>query len=98
MPHGSAAIKDESGSFEIGADVDPRNELQKILKNGGGLKLGYRLMMDGLLDHIRIMYIAEKSCWDYYTAELKFVKTPADNLRRSYGLCNGGWTRARHMR
>ena len=47
-------MQDECGSFEIGAGVDPRQELQAILRNGGGSKLGYRLMKEALIDHVRI--------------------------------------------
>ena len=41
-------VNDEAGSFAMGANVNPTKELQAILKNGGGLKLAYRLMKKSL--------------------------------------------------
>ena len=88
---------DDCGSFEIGATVDPRKELQAILRNGGALKLGYRLMKEALHEHILILYCAEKPCWDYYTREITDRKSPVDGLRRTWQLCDGGWAREPHI-
>ena len=44
-----------SGEFSISPGVDPRAELQAILKGGGGLKLAYKLMKDGLYQHVKIL-------------------------------------------
>jgi len=87
---------DECGSFEIGRGVDPRKELQAILKNGGGLRLGYRLMKQDLYQHVCIMSIAEKACWDYYTKEVLFIQSPADNLRRTWELSRA-WAAEPHI-
>ena len=90
-------MQDECGSFEIGAGVDPRQELQAILRNGGGLRLGYRLMKESLIDHVRILFVAENPCWDYYTDELTRIKTPADNIIRSCKLGGSQWAQAAHL-
>ena len=52
---GEVADPCETGGFSLSAGVDPRAELQAILKGGGGLKLAYKLMKDGLYAHVRIM-------------------------------------------
>ena len=87
---------DDCGSFEIGAGVDPRGELQAILRNGGGLRLGYRLMKEALYEHVCILSTAEHACWDYYTREIVEVKSPADNLRRTWELSQG-WAAEPHL-
>ena len=74
---------DDCGSFEIGACLDPRQELQAILRSGGGLRRGYRLMKDALYEHVCIMYISEHACWDHYTREIELIKSLADNVRRT---------------
>lgn len=76
--------------------MDPRQELQAILRNVGGLRLGYRLMKESLHEHVRIMYTAENACWDYYTNEIETVKSPADNLRRSWEL-ESSWAKEPHL-
>ena len=91
------ADPDDCGSFEIGVDVDPRRELQAILRNGGGLKLGYRLMKEALREHVCIMFVVEKACWDYYTREITSTKSPADNLRRSWELSDNRWAAEPHL-
>ena len=68
----------------MGANVNPTQELQAILKNGGGLKLAYRLMKSSLYEHACILTVVEQACWDYYTNELETCKSPADNLKRSW--------------
>ncbi len=55
--------------FSISASTDPRAELQRILKSGGGIELAYRLMKDGLQQHIKVQYYAEKAsaAWTWPT-------------------------------
>ena len=48
-------VRDPDTGFGISAGVDPRKELQAILKGGGGLKLAYKLMKDDLYAHAKIM-------------------------------------------
>ena len=52
----------ETGAFSLSAGLDPRAELQAILKGGGGLKLAYKLMKDELYDHVKIMSTYKLSC------------------------------------
>ena len=56
MHGGAVADPCETGGFSLSAGVDPRAELQAILKGGGGLKLAYKLMKEGLYDHAKIMF------------------------------------------
>ena len=87
---------DDCGSFAIGAGVDPRSELNAILRNGGGLRLGYRLMKESLYDYACIMKIVENACWDYYTKRIENVKSPADNLKRTWADSRG-WAAEPHI-
>lgn len=50
-------------SFTIKPGTDVRAELQRILKNGGGIPLAYRLMKDGLYQHILLLWHAERVAW-----------------------------------
>ena len=47
--------------FSIAASTDPRAELQRILKSGGGIPLVHSIMKDGLQQHIKVQYCAEKA-------------------------------------
>ena len=58
-------LGDEAGPipdevFALRPSTDPRAELQRILKAGGGIKLALRIMRDGLQQHSKVQYIAEK--------------------------------------
>ena len=59
---GEVSDPSEDRCFGIGVGVDPRSELQAILRNGGGLKLAYKLMKDELYDHVKIMSTYKLSC------------------------------------
>ena len=86
---------DETGNFETGAGSDPRAQLQQMLKSGGGINLAYKLMKADLDMHVRILWVAEKACWDWYTHQIKSVKLPSDTLAYSLRLCDGH--RAAHV-
>ncbi len=90
-------VKDDCGSFEIGVGVDLRQELQSILRGGGGLKLGYRLMKEALQEHVRIMWVCEKASWDWYTCEVETTKTPAEALAYSVHMAIGAWAAEPHL-
>ena len=81
--------------FSINPSVDPRAELQRILKNGGGIPLAYRLMKDGLYEHTKRLSIAEKATWDWYTAEVTQCKSPKDAL--AYSMRNVEWSTEKHL-
>ncbi len=98
MPHALHGPAKDDGSFEvIRAGVDPRQELQNILKGGGGIKLGYRLMKSALHDHVKIMWVAEKACWDWYTGEIEDTKTPTDALVYCWSMINDKWASEPHL-
>ena len=90
-------MKDECGDFEIGANVDPRKELSAILKGGGGLKLGYRLMKNELHEYVRILWVAEKACWDWYTRQVLDIKSPTDTLSYSMAMTDSKWASEPHL-
>ena len=69
---------DDSGNFETGAGSDPRAQLQQMLKSGGGINLAYKLMKTDLDTHVRILWVAEKACWDWYTRQIKKATQPKD--------------------
>ena len=56
-----------------------------------------RLMKAALQDHVRIAYVVENPCWDYYTHGIEFTKSPADNLKRTWGLSNNRWAASPHL-
>lgn len=44
-----------------------------------------------------IMFLVENACWDYDTDELKLIKSLADNLKRSWVLCDNRWAASSHL-
>ena len=88
---------DDSGDFETGAGSDPRAQLQQMLKSGGGINLAYKLMKTDLDIHVRIFWVAEKACWDWYTHHITPVKAPSDTLAYSLRLCDGQWASEPHL-
>ena len=80
---------DTSGcDFETGAG-NPQRQLQAILKQGGGLSLAYKLMKEKLQTHVIMLWVAEKACWDYYTAQVETVKNAGDSLGYSLNMLEG---------
>ena len=73
----------EREKFSIKPSTDPRAELQKILKSGGGISLAFHLMQDGLQQHIKIQYIAEKASWCFKNRQWVWRPPP---LRHRYNL------------
>ena len=63
----------------------------------GGLPLVYKVMSDGLLSHTRILFYAEKACWDYYTENVTNLRRPLDAINCSINLCNGKWKSEPHL-
>ena len=47
--------------FSIKPSTDARAELQQLLKSAGGVELAYRLMKDGLQQHIKMQYWSEQA-------------------------------------
>ena len=89
---------DDAGDFETGAGSDPRAQLQQKLKSGGDINLAYKLMETGLDIHVRILWVAEKECWPWYTHHISSVKAgPSDTLAYSLRLCDGQWASEQHL-
>ena len=80
----------EEERFSIKHSTGVRAELQRILKSGGGIPLAYRLMKDGLHQHIKVLWIAEKGTWDWHTADVTQCKSPKDAL--AYAMRNVDWS------
>ena len=82
--------EEDNEQFSISPSADPRKQLRAILAHGG-LPLVYKVMSDGLLSHTRILFYAEKACWDYYTEHGTNLTTPLDAITCSIALCNDKW-------
>ena len=89
--------EEDNEKFSISPSADPRKQLRAILAHGGGLPLVYKVMSDGLLSHTRILFYAEKACWDYYTEHVTNLKTPLDAINYSISLCNDKWKSEPHL-
>jgi hypothetical protein len=53
--------EEEGEQFSIKPCTDVRQELHRMLTGGGGCKLAFRLMKDGLHNYIKAMYFSEKA-------------------------------------
>lgn len=91
------ADPDASGTFEMPVGADPRQQLKAILQNGGGLPLAYRLMRTDLQDHVQIMWVAEKACWDWYTKEVKETQSPKHAVAYDMRLAHDRWMSEPHL-
>ena len=58
------------------AGRDPRAQLRAILQHGGGVRLAYKLMTNDLHSNEKVLWVAEKASWDWYTNEIKHTRTP----------------------
>ena len=75
---------------------DPRKQLRAILQHGGGIRLAYKLMTSELHSNERIMFVAEKASWDWYTEQVTKVVTPRDAVQYSINMSTG-WTSDKHI-
>ena len=54
-------------------------------------------MKEALLEHARILYVAEQPSWDWYTNEVENTKTPQDAFAYSLRMADGGWAQEQHI-
>ena len=86
---------DDDGPFDS-ACKDPKAQLQAILKGGGGIGLAFKLMKSDLHRCVKILYVAEQSCWSWFTTESKETKSPLDGLAYSCRMVDG-WRSEKHL-
>jgi hypothetical protein len=55
----------------------PQAQLSQLRRCGGGLQLAYRVMSTQMMMLCRMVLIATKACWDWYTFHTTLVQTPA---------------------
>ena len=79
-------------------EKSPRAQLAALKAAGGGLKLAYKLMSEKLWRHAKILYIAQRACWTWYTEQVKRVKTPAQGMRDILASSQGAWMYDKHLR
>ncbi len=87
---------DESNAF-AGAGRDARAQLRAMLQSGGGVRLAFKLMTSELHTNEKILYFAEKACWDWYTKQITTIKTPKHAEEYSVRMAAGGWTADEHL-
>ena len=63
----------------------------------GGINLAYKLMSTALRDHCRLLLVASKACWDWYTHQVKHVKSPQDAIKYSVAMSEGKWMTEPHL-
>jgi hypothetical protein len=88
---------DRDSILAAGRAPNPRAELAALKRASGGLTLAYKLMSSDLQVHVKIAYTATQACWDWYTDEVKTVKTPAHGFQRSVQLAQGRWSWSHHL-
>ena len=80
---------DSEAVVVAGKAPTPAAELQALKSISGGIALAYKLMSSSLHQHVQILYIVSKPCWDWYTDQVQRVKTPAYGFRFSGQLAMG---------
>lgn len=82
---------------QAGNQDTPQAELAAMKKVDGGINLAYKLMSTALRDHCRILLVASKACWDWYTDQVKHVKSPRDGIKYSVAMSEGKWMKELHL-
>ncbi len=72
-------------------------ELAKLKKAGGGLRLAYKLMCTQLYEHSKILYIATRSCWSWYSQQITCVQSPLQGLKQTLAATQGRWHSDPHL-
>ena len=90
------ADPDDEGPFDL-PTKDPKAQLHAILKGGGGVPLAFQLMKSSLNTHVKIMYVAENASWDFYTQQIKDIKSPTDACQYSLRMADRGWQSEPHL-
>ena len=92
---GPAAFDD----LQTAASLRSQQAAFRSLKaSDGGLRLCYLIMSSQLLQTSKIMYVATQATWSWYTAQVRDVKTPKDNLDYLLRLSRSGWQADRSFR
>ena len=63
----------------------------------GGSRLAYKLMTEKLWQHAKVLYIATRACWTWYSTQVKQVKSPKDGLREALAMTQGRWQGDSHL-
>ena len=75
----------------------PYAELCQLKAANGGLRLAYKLMTHQLWEHAKILFIATRPCWTWYSLEVQRVKSPQDCLRDALTQTRGRWMNDPHF-
>jgi hypothetical protein len=86
-----------STDHQAGKQATPQAELAAMKQVDGGINLAYKLMSTALRDHCRVLLIASKACWDWYTDQVKNVKSPRDAIKYSLAMSEGKWRKEKHL-
>ena len=71
----------------------PQAELAQLKAANGGFKLAYRLMTSQLYDYAKVLYTVTKPLWNWYSDQVKHVKSPKEGLAELAALGDGAWMR-----
>ncbi|CAE8673040.1 unnamed protein product, partial [Polarella glacialis] len=88
---------DRDSILAAGRAANPRAELAALKNASGGLALAYKLMSADLQLHVKMLYTATQACWDWYTDQVKNVKTASDGFQNSVQMAHGRWAWSPHL-
>ncbi len=84
--------------LQAAAGIRAQNTSFQALKaSQGGLKFAYMLMTTQLLENCRIMYVATKASWSWYTDQVKNIKNPNDQVKYLLEVSRASWQRDSHF-
>ena len=58
--------------------------------------MAHKLVSTELHLNAKLLYVAEKACWDTYTYEIENARTPSDAVQYSLRRSRGGWAGSEH--
>ena len=82
----------------VGRAKSAAAELAAMRKLGGGLKLAYKVSTTDLLEHAKVLQVVTRSCWTWYTNQVRKVKSPKQGLQDALAATQGNWMRDQHLR
>ncbi len=72
-------------------------EQAQLKAANGGLRLAYQLMSTQLYQHSKILYIATRSCWSWYSQQIQCVQSPLQGLKQTLAATQGRWHSDPHL-
>ena len=76
----------------VEAHQGPKQEVQQLRANNGGMKLAMKLLVPWLHATSRLYYYGSKGAWTSYTSHCRNSRNPTQQLIRTNSWSKGTWS------